>query len=236
MMKRILITNDDGIRSPGIIRLAEAARDFGTVVIVAPETEQSAKSHCITIRDPLVVTPHSFPVPGVTAWSCDGTPSDCVRMALVYILPEPPDLVLSGINYGYNLATDIQYSGTVGAAMEAAHEGIPAIALSEPYDPDHTATDRYLVQVLSGLIDMIPGRDAILNVNFPHRVCKGVLTGRTVSSGTMYRTRFLPSEKRPDGSTVLTPQAYIDETCEEGTDMKAVLDGYVSIGIVRNIG
>lgn len=235
-MKRILITNDDGILSPGIIRLAEAARDFGEIVVVAPETEQSAKSHSITIRQTLTVIPRPFPVPGVTAWSCDGTPSDSVRMALAYILPEPPDLVLSGINYGFNVATDIQYSGTVGAAMEAAHEGIPAIALSEPHDPDHSVTDRYLAQVLADLIDCRPGRDAIVNVNFPLGTCKGILTGRTVSAGTLYRFRFVPSEKQPDGSVILTSEACPDETCEEGTDMKAVLDQYISIGIVKNVG
>lgn len=235
-MKRILITNDDGILSTGLIRLAETARDFGEIVVVAPETEQSAKAHSITVRQTLTVIPRPFPVPGVTAWSCDGTPSDCVRMALAYILPEPPDLVLSGINYGYNVATDIQYSGTVGAAMEAAHEGIPAIALSEPYHPDHSVTDRYLAQVLADLIDCRPGRDAIVNVNFPLGTCKGILTGRAVSAGALYRSRFLPSERQPDGSVILTPEAYYDETCEEGTDMKAVLDQYISIGIVRNVG
>ena len=235
-MKRILITNDDGILSRGIVRLAEAAREFGEITVVAPETEQSAKSHSITIGRALTVTPRPFPVPGATAWSCDGTPSDCVRMALAYILPEPPDLVLSGINYGYNIAADIQYSGTVGAAMEAAHEGIPAIALSEPYHPDHSVTDRYLAQVLAELIDCRPGRDAIVNVNFPLGTCKGILTGRIVSAGSPYKSCFLPSEKQPDGSVALTPEACPDEACEEGTDMRAVLDQYVSIGIVRNIG
>ena len=235
-MKRILITNDDGIRAPGIIRLAEAAREYGEIVIVAPETEQSAKSHCITIRKPLAVSRQPFPVSGVTAWACDGTPADCVRLALAYILPEAPDLVLSGINYGYNISTDIQYSGTVGAAMEAAHEGIPAIALSEPAHPDHTVTDLYLAQVLADLIDRKPGKDAILNVNFPLGSCKGILTGRTVSAGTLYRTRFHPSEEQPDGRIILTPEAYMDETCEDGTDMKAVTDGFISIGIVRNVG
>ena len=235
-MKRILITNDDGIRAPGIIRLAEAAREYGEIVIVAPETEQSAKSHCITIRKPLAVTRQPFPVAGITAWACDGTPADCVRLALAYILPKKPDLVLSGINYGYNISTDIQYSGTVGAAMEAAHEGIPAIALSEPSLPDHTVTDLYLARVLADLMDRKPGKDAILNVNFPLGSCKGILTGRTVSAGTLYRTRFHPSEEQPDGRIILTPEAYMDETCEDGSDMKAVTDGYISIGIVRNVG
>lgn len=235
-MKRILITNDDGILAPGIIRLAETARDFGEVVVVAPETEQSAMSHSITIRQALTVRPRSFPVPGVTAWSCGGTPSDCVRAALAYILPEAPDLVLSGINYGYNIASDIQYSGTVAAALEAAHEGIPAVALSEPYHPDHSVTDRYLARVLADLIDCRPGRDAVVNVNFPLGTCKGILTGRIVSAGSPYRSRFVPSEKQPDGSVVLTSEACPDETCGEGTDMKAVLDRYISIGIVRNVG
>ncbi len=235
-MKHILITNDDGITASGIVRLAEAARAFGDVTVVAPEAECSALSHSITIQRPMSLSPHDFPVPGVTAWACGGTPSDCVRVALAWLLPEEPDLVLSGINNGWNIATDIQYSATVGAALEAAHQGIPAIAFSEPYNGDRTAADRFLPRILASLLDQRPGRDAILNVNFPSAPCGGILTGRTVSAGSMFRTRFRLLVKSPDGAVTLTGDSVPDETCEEGSDFRAILDHYISVGIVRNVG
>ena len=235
-MKRILITNDDGIEAPGIIRLAEAALSLGEVTVVAPEAERSALSHSITIREPVDLVPHAFPVPGVTAWACSGTPSDCVRISTLWLLPQAPDLVLSGINNGWNVAGDIQYSATVGAALEAARCGIPAIALSEPYDGDRTVTDRFLARILAGLQDERPGPDAILNVNVPAGPCRGTLTGRTISAGAMHRGVYRLMEKRPDGAVRLGPDSVADRTCEPGTDFRAVLDGYISIGIVRNVG
>ena len=235
-MKHILITNDDGIHSSGIIRLAEAAASFGKVTVIAPEKERSALSHSISIHSPIDFRPYVFPVPGVIAWSCSGTPSDCVRAALAYLLPEKPDLVLSGINYGYNVASDIQYSATVGAALEAAHQGIPAIALSEPYHPDHTVTDRFLSRILTELQDKNPGYDAIFNVNFPLYTCRGVLTGRTVSSGSMHLSRYVLKEELPDGVLRLEAETVPDDKSETGSDFRAVLDHYISIGIVRNVG
>ena len=235
-MKRILITNDDGILASGIIRLAESARVFGEVVVVAPEKECSALSHSITIREPIDLYPHDFPVSGVTAWSCSGTPSDCVRIALAYLLPYKPDLVLSGINYGWNIASDIQYSATVGAALEAAHEGIPAIAFSEPYHPDHSVTDRYLSRVLPDLLETCIERDTILNVNFPLGSCRGILTGRTVSSGSMHIARYRPQEGAAGNGIRLSADVVPDDSCEDGSDFRAVLDQYISVGVVRNIG
>ena len=236
MMKRILITNDDGILASGIIRLAEAACAFGEVTVIAPESERSALSHSITIRDPLEILPHDFPVGGVTAWTCSGTPSDCIRAGVSYLLPEKPDLVLSGINYGCNIGADIQYSATVGAALEAAHRGIPAIALSEPYDPDHSVTDRYLSGILANLLEERPGRDRILNVNFPLGTCRGILTGRTVSAGSMHQGFYRLLEQLPGGGWRLSPESIPSETSEEGSDLRAWLDHFISIGIVRNIG
>ena len=234
-MKRILITNDDGITASGIVRLAGAARAFGEVTVIAPETECSALSHSISIRRPISLSPCDFPVPGVTAWACSGTPSDCIRIGLAWLLPEPPDLVLSGINNGWNIATDIQYSATVGAALEAAHQGIPAIALSEPFNGDRSVTDHFLPGILADLLDQRPGRDTILNVNFPSAPCSGILTGRTMSAGSMFQTRFRLLEKSPDGTLRLTGDGFPDRNCEEGSDFRAILDGFISIGTVRNL-
>ena len=102
-MRTILITNDDGIEAGGIVRLAEAAAEFGEVWVVAPARQMSAASHSITLHSPLDIYPHSFPVPGVRAFSCSGTPGDCVRTGSLSILPRRPDVVLSGINYGFNV-------------------------------------------------------------------------------------------------------------------------------------
>lgn len=166
---RILITNDDGIQADGLVRLTEAAREFGEVWVVAPESQRSATSHAITLHESIDVTPcHEFPVENVQAWTCSGTPADCIRVGGLNILPERPDVVLSGINYGYNAATDIQYSGTLGAAFEASFQGYHAIAFSESADPCHEVADRYLTEMLREALDMKLSYGQVVNINFPH--------------------------------------------------------------------
>ena len=104
-MKQILITNDDGIFADGLVRLASIAKEFGDVWVVAPDGQRSAASHRITLHQPVDVNPAvDFPVEGVHAFSCSGTPADCVRVGSLYVMKKKPDLVLSGINYGYNVA------------------------------------------------------------------------------------------------------------------------------------
>jgi 5'-nucleotidase len=125
---RILITNDDGIRAPGLFHLAEVAKQFGEVVVVAPDRERSACSHAMTMREPLRV--HEFEWDGCRALEVNGFPTDCVNVALTLAFPKGCDLVLSGINNGPNLGFDITYSGTVAGAMEGTINGIKSIALS----------------------------------------------------------------------------------------------------------
>ncbi len=121
----ILVTNDDGINAPGIIALASALRTIGNVTIVAPDREQSAVGHALTLHHPLRVTQLES-----LRYAVDGTPTDCVNLGIHTLLSEKPDLVVSGINRGGNLAEDVTYSGTVSAAMEATLMGVPAIAVS----------------------------------------------------------------------------------------------------------
>ena len=128
--RKILLVNDDGIRADGLAFLARLASRLGEVTVAAPDSQCSAMSHRITVHGELTVKKVSFPVPEVTAYSVSGTPADCVKVALHYLLSEKPDIVFSGINRGYNAGVDILYSGTVGAAMEALVNGIPAIAFS----------------------------------------------------------------------------------------------------------
>ena len=236
----ILITNDDGIEAPGIRRLAEAAKEFGNVVVVAPASQCSAASHSITLRHSIEVHPHDFPVAGVKAYSCSGTPADCVRVGALNVMPQKPDVVLSGINLGFNMASDIQYSATAGAAFEAEFQGILAIALSESFDAKHhEVTDHYLHRVLEKLLKehYVPGQ--ILNVNFPGcslSECKGILWDQQVSRLAYYEDHYEVLQQFPDGGVELQVEGVHTPRTEVGTDYGAIMSGYVSVGIARNIG
>ena len=164
-MKRILVTNDDGVASVGIRALAEALSSLGEVTVVAPHAESSAVGHALTLARPLrveQVRPLVFAV--------DGTPTDCVNIAVARILPRLPDLVVSGINNGLNIGDDVTYSGTVAGAMEAALLGLPGIAVSlqraaEAFDFSQAA--RAASMIATVVLDRgLPGR-TFLNVNVP---------------------------------------------------------------------
>ncbi len=235
----ILITNDDGIESDGIIRLAGAAKEFGSVFVVAPAHQSSAASHSITLRHSIEVHPHDFPVSGVKAYSCVGTPADCVRVAVCNLLPQKPDVVLSGINYGYNIASDIQYSATAGAAFEAEFQGFSAAALSEDIEGCHEVTDRYLPEILEEVMNepYIPGQ--IINVNFPGCAlseCKGILRDRKVSRLAFFRDHYNVLSSYDDGGMELMVEGVHIRESDEGTDYDAVMSGFVSVGRVNNIG
>ena len=165
---RILISNDDGIFAPGISVLAEAASALGEVYVVAPDTEQSAKSHGLTMHEPLRV--HRL---GERRFSVTGTPADAVYMALHQLLPGPPDLVFSGVNRGANLGNDVHYSGTVAAAREAALNGLPAVAVSlhiTDFDDRtyHYATAAQVAVTLAlRLLDEPLPPGTFLNINAP---------------------------------------------------------------------
>ena len=168
---RILVTNDDGIDSPGLTALAEALKAIGEVWVVAPDRERTAVAHAVTLHKPLRLhrlAPRTF--------SVNGTPVDCVNLALLKVMPKPPAIVVSGINKGVNLGDDVLYSGTVSAAMEGTILGIPSIAVSQegresfrfPVAADYAA--RIVRQVLAqGLPD-----ETLLNVNVPNRALRAI--------------------------------------------------------------
>ncbi|MCR4651598.1 MAG: 5'/3'-nucleotidase SurE [Lachnospiraceae bacterium] len=238
-MKKILITNDDGIMAKGIIRLAEAAKEFGEVWIVAPETQRSATSHSITLRHHIDVYPHDFPVDGVRAFSCSGTPADCVRVGSLNVMPYKPDVLLSGINFGYNVATDIQYSATAGAAFEGSFQGLHSIALSEGISGIHEVTDAYLKELLGEAIDMKLGYGEIVNINFPDcplSECKGIIRDTAVSVNSFYTDRYKVIEELDNGGKRYMVDGIHRRVHEQGTDYGAVLDNYISFGTVNNIG
>ena len=236
-MRKILITNDDGIMSDGIIRLAKAAREFGEVWVVAPDNQRSAMSHSITLRHSFDAWKIDFPVEGVHAYACEGTPADCVRIGVGNIVPDGLDNVFSGINYGYNLGTDLQYSATAGAAFEAAFHKIHAIAFSEDFTDCHETTDKYLIDIMAELIDKPLGVHQIWNVNFPGcklEECRGILRDRVVSREVFYNDLYDETKVSEERISYMV-NGIRNYEATEGTDLRAIFDNYVSIGIATNI-
>lgn len=237
MNRNILVVNDDGIRSKGIVRLAEAAARFGHIWIVAPDQQCSGMSQKISIFDPISVTPFDFPVPAEAAWSIGGTPADCVKTAFNFLLHEKPDLVLSGINNGYNTGFDTAYSGTIGAAMEALMKGIPAIAFSNHLDGSYETVDRYLEPLIEELLASPLPPSELWNVNFPGvplSECRGILRDRRIAPVQLYRDLYTRQDL-PDGSFTLRNASLpiSPGLVPEDTDVYAVLTGHVSVGTLR---
>ena len=227
----ILITNDDGIDAPGIAVLERVARSLcDNVWVVAPDTEQSAVSHALTVRRPLRIKKK-----GERRFSVDGTPTDSVFMAVREIMTERlPDLVLSGINNGGNLADDVLYSGTVAAAMEGATLGIPAIALSQRYRPGHKTpwetaevwAEKTIVQLSA--LEWIAG--TLLSVNFPDVLPDQVKGVEITRLGR--RQDSINYEKRVDPSGRAYYWIGSDRGCETGSagdDLGAIDRGFVSV-------
>lgn len=167
---RILLSNDDGILAPGLAALYAAVADMGEVSVVAPDSPQSAAGHAITLHHPLSVRPVRVDAPvEFSGVSVDGRPADCVRLAVRKLLPQPPDLVLSGINAGSNVGVNVFYSGTVAAAAEAAMCGIPAVAFSAKLgdEVDFARVAGYCRKVLERIIADGPAKGDLTNVNIP---------------------------------------------------------------------
>ena len=243
---RILITNDDGINAPGLKVLDAIANDIagpdGEVWTVAPAFEQSGVGHCISYTQPMMVAEF-----GRRRFAVEGSPADCVLAGLHDILPEPPDLVLSGINRGNNAAENTLYSGTIGAAIEAALQGLPAIALSQYLGPLNAKLDNLFeaaashgVATIRALLDSAPwdhGTDYRLfyNVNFPpvpSDDVKGVkITRQGYRRDTFFKTDPFTS---PSGRRFLWIKGGPQHIpTASGTDAKASLDGYVAVTPMR---
>ena len=166
----ILITNDDGISSPGIRNLVEAVRELGKVVVVAPDKPQSGMGHAITIGVPLRLNKVNV-FEGIEAYQCTGTPVDCVKLAVDKVLHHKPDICLSGINHGANHSINVIYSGTMSAAVEAAIESIPSIGFSlldYSLEADFTASRKYAHMIVKQLLESESlDKHTVLNVNIP---------------------------------------------------------------------
>ncbi len=232
----ILIVNDDGIESYGIAKLAAMAANFGDVWVVAPEGQCSGMSQRLTIFSELNVQEREFPATVRAAYSVSGTPADCVKVALKSLLPVWPDYVFSGINAGFNAGYDIAYSGTVGAAMEAVLHDIPAIAFSTQHDGSYEITDKYLMPIAEELMQKSNAGE-IWNVNFPGgQTCdfKGIIRGAEAAQSFFFENDYQKLER--DGKIVFTPFAKLlgPNDAPKGTDVWAVLNGYIAIGRIKN--
>ncbi len=222
-MPRILVTNDDGYFSPGIAALAAALRPLGEVIVVAPQSEASAVGHALTLRRPLRIERISADV-----YAVDGTPTDCVNIAIDEIMTAPPDLVVSGINNGLNVGDDVTYSGTVAGAFEAALLGYPGIAVSleraeADFGPAAAMAAKFAAQVLE---HGLPYR-TFLNLNVPKGEILGIKT--TVQAKRNHITKV---DRRMDPRQ--RPYFWIEEAQDDWaphdrSDRQAIRDGYVSV-------
>jgi len=224
---RILIANDDGIYSPGIAALAQVAKEFGEVRIVAPDVERSSAGHSITASRPLQIK--RTPMDGIDAWRTDGTPADCV--ALGAHMWESVDVVLSGINLGSNLGNGIWHSGTLAAAKQAALMGMRGIAFSTPSTETEPMFDVLKPWVRTVLELLLPAKDLqLVNVNLPEKLPRGILW--THQSVRQYDGKVVPS-KDPYGRVNYWFTVVPIEDVEEGTDRWATERGYVSMTPLR---
>ena len=238
---KILVVNDDSINASGIALLAKAAMKFGDVTVVAPAQQCSAMSQKLTIRGELrVERAEDFPVPVKAAYKVDGTPVDCVKVALHYILKEKPDYVFSGINDGYNVGFDIAYSGTLGAAFEAVMHGIPAMAFSSTMHAPMDIAEAYMEPVIQELLEAELKPGEVWNVNFPSvdpSDFKGILKDRPVAGFPVYQEKYIPTI-HSNGSVSLEISGHPlpeEDGIPDGTDVDAVMHGYISIGKVKSV-
>ena len=165
----ILITNDDGYNAKGITSLVNAVKDFGEILIVAPDKPQSGMGHAITVNDPIRCY-ETTQFKNIKAYCCTGTPVDCIKMGMFLLKDRKPDYILSGINHGSNVSTNVLYSGTMSAAVEGALEGVPSIGFSlTNYDPDANfrPSIKYIKAIFRTLIENNMKKGTCLNVNIP---------------------------------------------------------------------
>lgn len=229
---RILLTNDDGIHAPGIHALWHAFHGWAKVFVVAPEGERSATGHGITVHKPLRVEKLQFTYPNFHGWAVTGTPTDCVKLAMEMLLDEPPDLVVSGINRGPNLATDVLYSGTVSAAIEGVIYGFPAIAVSVAgwNTSDYLLAANVTRYLCEQLVEQGLTPDTLLNVNVPDIPNKEINGLKVTKLGSRRYQNIFDKRTDPRGRTYYWMGGEVrDIDAGHGTDIKAIKDGYISV-------
>jgi 5'-nucleotidase len=228
----ILITNDDGITAPGIINLVEAVKDLGKIVVVAPDKPQSGMGHAITIGQPLRLHKvHTFG--DIEAYSCTGTPVDCVKLAVDKVLHRKPDLCLSGINHGANHSINVIYSGTMSAAVEAAIESIPSAGFSlldYSIEADFSGSRKYARIIVEKMLATKMDKHAVFNVNIPQlppdlikglKICK--------QAYAKYEEDFIERQDPHGRMYYWLTGEFVNFDKGKDTDVWALANGYVSV-------
>lgn len=228
---RFLISNDDGIYADGIKALRKSLELIGQVTVVAPDRERSATGHGITVFRPLRAKPMRYTNSTTVGYAVDGTPADCVKLGLEALLEEPPDLVISGINLGPNLGTDVLYSGTVSAAFEGIINGVPAIAISLNTwsDPDYTYAAKFIREYVPHVLQHKIPPGVLLNINIPHGIePKGI---RVTKLGHRRYIDVFDKRTDPRGRVYFWMAGQPENLDEDNpeTDVNAVKEGYVSV-------
>jgi 5'-nucleotidase len=234
-MKHILVTNDDGVMAPGLLALALEMRQLGKVTVLAPDHNWSASGHVKTLHRPLRVREVRL-ADGTPALASDGAPSDCVALAILGLLPEKIDLVVSGINSNANLGHDVTYSGTVTAAMEAAIWGLPGVAVSLDLPENHVGDRDFepaaqiAGRVVRAVIEHGLPKNVLLNVNVPYLPMDQIRGLRITRQGLRVYHDLLVRREDPRGR----PYYWIGGDApsgvpEEGTDIGALQNGWASI-------
>lgn len=231
---RILLTNDDGIRAPGIRALREELLSLGDVTVVAPATEQSAVGHSVTLMTPLIVQEVADDRGDFLGWAVEGRPADCMKLALLELLEEPPDFIVSGMNAGSNAGINVLYSGTVAAAIEGAFYHHTAIAVSLEYTRlgamDFAAAAKYGRKMVEQIINGEPAEGSLFNVNIPS-LDKGPIKGVKVvpQNITPYIEKF-DRRTDPRGRTYFWTADVLD--CPDphpDTDVDMLADSYITL-------
>lgn len=224
---RFLLSNDDGYQAPGIAALAGVLSELGRVTVVAPDRDRSGASNSLTLDAPLHVKQD-----GRGYHYVNGTPTDCVHLAITGLLDEEPDMVVSGVNAGANLGDDVLYSGTVAAAMEGRFLGMPAIAFSlvgERPD-DYTAAVKVAGRIIKQVIERPLAEDLLLNINIPDLSYEQIKGYRITRLGNRHKSEPAEAAFDPKGRKVYwVGPAGPELDAGEGTDFHAIRNGYVSI-------
>ncbi len=223
----ILVSNDDGYQAPGLLRLAAALSELAEITVVAPDRDRSGASNSLSLKSPLYVTRHDNGFHSV-----EGTPTDCVHLAITGLLEREPDMVVSGINSGPNLGDDVIYSGTVAAAMEGRFLGLPALAISQAAPcPQHFDTAaRVAVWLVRRLRERPLPPDSILNVNVPDLPWEQLAGFRVARLGHRHKSEPVIKSTDPRGRPIYwVGPAGSEQDAGPGTDFHAVRAGYVAI-------
>ena len=223
----ILVSNDDGYQAPGLLCLAAALKELAEITVVAPDRDRSGASNSLSLKNPLYVTRHDNGFHSV-----EGTPTDCVHLAITGLLEREPDMVVSGINSGPNMGDDVIYSGTVAAAMEGRFLGLPAIAISQAAPcPQHFDTAaRVAVWLVRRLRERPLPSDSILNVNVPDVPWEQLAGFRVVRLGHRHKSEPVVKSIDPRGRPIYwVGPAGPEQDAGPDTDFHAVRAGYVAI-------